>query len=316
MSLEQDQFRSHEEWFMNFLWNTDQKQVQIRTIMDFLGSGGFPDLRNRLVDPNYSLGFLFVGGGTGKSELGIANWLLQIRRLVENSQGADVYKDNIDITYEDPSIQMHERFRDEYRAMDLAHLIKERSAERFEDPHFTPPDVDIALGLQMWSYIEGWQGSEFELNPLTKFARTATQKKGFGVLSIQSRGGDLHATRGEHFPELHGHEDIVAEDIEEELKRLQIDFQSVTKSAFTSVGSCFRDGVFNPNSTGKGILSFMFRKDWDSLDPSMQQAVAQKTERLVRLNRRHSLARKPTLIFRDTFIFIPGNQEILGANSV
>lgn len=291
-SKEQQQFNNRPEWFNAFLANTNQKIVQ-EAVLAGVFESRYPTLWKRIADPEYSLEILFAGGGTGESETLFA---LRVKKL-RGEKGLE----NVSLYYEDVSFQMYERFKATARTHGIDHTVKEYSIHKFEDPYYVPPDVDIALGFQMWSYVRRSKDSVAKMSPLEKFAKTVQKKGGIAVLSLQSQEGDLHAVRGKRIPLFHGHPDLVAEEVQGELKNLGINFYAKTAEAVTDISSCFQEGKFDPTAEGKNILSFMLRASWDSLTEQQQQEVAEDIKKLVVKNGPEQL------FFRDTYLFIPGD---------
>jgi hypothetical protein len=291
---EQQQFTSHDEWYRSFLANTSQKAVQKETLNRTL-QNEYPDLWNKITDPQYPFSLLLIGAGTGESEIAFA-------ADIKNTRATGLSK--VSIYYEDVSSQMHERFRGTTKGFGINDSVIAHYLEAFEDDSFIPPAADLTLGFQMWYYVGDWQGVELENNSLLKLVSTVQERKGLAMLSMQSRRGDLHAIRGPRIPILHGHQDLVSEDVEKELERLGITFRAKQVDSVTDVNSFFQNGDFDPSLEGKNILSFMLRKDWNSLTMGQQRGVANDVLALTERNGGQHL------VFRDRFILIPGDQNL------
>lgn len=310
--VDQDQFRQHTEWYAAFLRNTGQKITQeYQTLFDLQVK--FPYMRERLGADEFA--FLFVGGGTGQSEAAL---VFDVAHNGKRSTRFFTGRDNLEgltVDYVDPSAQMNKKFKERLHRFGLTQTLRSSEIRKFENPFYVPPDADLTLGFQMWYYVNGWQGVPSEQNPLVKFARTVHKKGGVAVLSVQSQDGDLFAVRGNQLPKIHGYNDLVAETVLEELKRLGLAFETSTARSVTEISSCFQDEEFKPTEEGKNILSFMLRTSWDKLPATQQQEVAEAVKRLVHKNEQDPYAflhqDKKVLVFRDTYIYIPGDQPRL-----
>ena len=148
-------------------------------------------------------------------------------------------------------------------------------------------------------YIGNWEGVPRDKNSLLKFVN-AIKSGGVGLIILLSSTHDYYPIRKEMTPQLYpGAEEQYGEQLIPALDALGISRRlEVVQSRF-DVSPCFDGDAFSPAGTGKHIVSWILRADWD------QQPVSRKSrvETLIR----DAVAKngKKELICRDLFIWLP-----------
>ncbi len=279
-------FQDKKEWFQAFLRNTDQKVEQKKGALAIL-QNLYPNLWERIQDPNYPFVSVFVGAGSGGMEIPLMEEFAKIREDA----------DSFTVFCEDPSSEM----RDEFFS-NASDAMKKQVAEYillpFEDPAYLPPQADFALASHVWYFVKNWIGVDKEKNALVKFASLIQEKKGGGLITLQSNTGGRYLINSACASLIGKNKELVAEKIAEELDRLGIDYRIVPLESHLNVSSCFEKGRFNPNFEGKCLLSFLLFEWWDDLPSDVQERM--KDEFLARIEANG----KEELVMRDLQICI------------
>ena len=286
-------FSKHPEWFYAFLKNTDQKAIQSKVLIEGLKLR-YPNIWERVSNPAVDLKILMLGAGVGTSEIAFLEEVRERRGL-----------ENVSAYYEDPSPQMAGGFRYAAYSAGVESIVKQYEDRHFEDPSYHPPNVDITLAFQLWHYVDNWQGVPKEKNSLTKLARTIQEKDGVALLSLQSIGSDNSNIRKKYIPEVHGIDEIVAEDITDELAKIDVPYDYIICDSRLDVSSIVQGDDYSPAQEGKDILSFILRKPWDSLSNTMRARIMRDIRSIVDVNG------KPEFVLRDGYIWIPETTNTL-----
>lgn len=216
--IEPAAFHDRKDWFAAFLKNTDQKEVQKRATLITLQEH-FPHLWERIQDSNYQFTSVFVGAGSGGTEIPLMKEFVKARN---NSANFTTY-------CEDPSPHMMDEFFSAAKG-DIADQIVEYILLSFEDPAYDPPQADLALASHVWYFIQDWKGVEKERNTLVKFASILSQRSGAGIITLQSKTSDRYSLNADCAVMRGVDEELVAEKIVDELQRLGINFKNPLKS--------------------------------------------------------------------------------------
>ncbi len=297
-SKQQDAFTAHAEWFGAFLRHTDQKLVTKKAILEGIQTN-FPKLWGKIATPEQPLNLLYVGVGNGGLEIPLTKEFIKAHSTA----------DNINVFCEDPSEEMMKGFNQKANDEGLSDNIKAYDLNPFESEEYKPPEekADLAIASHVWYYVNGWRDVPKDENSLTKFANTIAQD-GVGLIALQSQTSDNFAIRSVQSPRIHNTNELAGEEVVAELDKLGIEHKQVIIESHTDVSQCFQDGVFNPTDEGKLLLSFILRADWDKLtgnsekDNETREMVAKKLTEIVETNQ------KLEMVFRDSYIWIPGQQ--------
>jgi hypothetical protein len=283
-TIELPAFDHHKEWFAAFLRNTTQKEMQKQATLSLL-QFELPDVWQRIQDPQYRFVSVFVGAGSGGTEIPLIEELGKIRGSLNN----------FSTFCEDPAPEMKKEFF--LNAKDKI-VIEEYSLKSFEDPSYSPPQADLVLASHIWYFIKRWKGVEKKDNTLVKFASLLTERSGVGIITLQSQMSDRY-TLNAYGALLRGTDrEVVAEEIVDELKRLGIHHRITMVESRLNVESCFQQEQFDPNNEGKCLLSFLIFTSWDELPFEAKEGVKEKFLSQVNNNG------KKELILRDLQIAI------------
>lgn len=299
---QQDAFTSHADWFGAFLRHTDQKLITKNAVLGGIKEQ-YPKLWNKITQPKEPLNLLYLGVGNGGLEIP-----LTLEFIKAHGNGIS---DNISVFCEDPSQEMKEQFSKKANDESLSDIIKDYSLDKFESEEYHLPNekADFVSASHVWYYVDSWRDVPKEKNSLTKFT-DAIAEDGVGLIALQSATSDNFAIRSTQSPRIHQTNELSGEEVVVELKKLGIKHDHVVIESHTDVSECFQNGVFDPTKEGKLLLSFILRADWDKLsgdkekDDETREMVAKKLTEIVDANE------KPEMIFRDSYIWIPGQTNL------
>ncbi len=295
---QQATFTSHNEWFGAFLRHTNQKPVTLQAVLD--GINNHETLRRHLQDSLYHFTATYVGAGNGGLEIPLTQELKALR-------GA-----NITITCEDPSAQLRREFLASAQKNGIPFYRNNYSQLPFQSTEYTPPPSDLIIASHVGYYIPDWadgKKANRDNNSLLKFV-DAIKEGGLGLIALQSEQSDNFTIRSKWSPRLHRTKERTGEQIATTLETLGVAYTKEVIEARTDVSSCFqgKNGTFEPSDEGKLLLSFILRKDWNSLTPREQKEVGKLLTSITDKNGERVMK------FKDTYIWIE-NQELPNHNS-
>ena len=278
-------FQDRKEWFAAFLKNTDQKETQKKGTLLVLQTV-FPSLWERIQNPRYPFTSIFVGAGSGGMEIPLMKEIGKIRG-----------EPSFTVFCEDPSSEMRDLFFLNADS-EIQKQVAEYNLLPFEEETYQPPQADFVLASHVWYFIKNWKGVEKERNALVKFTSLFEEKKGGGLITLQSQTSDRYCLNAACAELLGKKKELVAEEIALELERLGIDHQILQIESHLNVSSCFEAGRFNPNDEGKCLLSFLLFTSWEDLPSDVKERMKEEFLSKVKTNG------KEELILRDLQICI------------
>jgi hypothetical protein len=155
ININQTGFRDRREWLATHLRNTDQKAVQLKTIIDKLKKD-FSSVWSRIQDHNYEFIGVLIGAASGGLEI----------PLIQEFITARGNKKNFGFFAEDISPVMKEEFCSLASCLNLKDTIKSYDLSPFENPKYSPPLADFILASHSWYYISSWREEPRQTNAL------------------------------------------------------------------------------------------------------------------------------------------------------
>ena len=288
---QQEVFQMHADVFGAFLRNTDQKPVQLAATLKGLRTE-FPAVWSRVMSPDKEFHGVFIGAGNGVPERMLVKEMITARG---SSSGINVY-------LMDTSQQLGLEYLMAVQGDEqLSGITREYQIHSFESDNYSiPHPADIALASHVFYYIPIDEAN------LKKFS-DGISPQGVGLITLQSETSDNFAIRSKYSPKVYpGSEERYGEEISEVLDASGIDYKSQVVECHTDISSCFDErGGFNPNVEGKLLLSFLLRASWDTVSPAIQHELAKDLSVIAEKNKLVGYE-KPTMVFRDLFVWIPG----------
>jgi adenine phosphoribosyltransferase len=236
-----DFFSKNKVFYSIFLHNTDQKEVASRYISLNLAN------KNR----NKILRFLCIGGGSGDADLSI------IKKLKNR---------NIIIDYVDPSKEMSDEFIRKSKKLKLNRYLGNINIDKFESDTYLPNKADIIFCINSLYFIDNWKKNA-KCNSLMKLYDNLNEN-GLAVIVIRSNESD-HT----NLKKIVGGGRTTGEVVRRVLNKLKIPYFMEIVPSHINISSCFLDGEFNPDETGKKLMNFIFGNRWNNLEYSKRRKV-------------------------------------------
>ncbi|MCK4669940.1 MAG: hypothetical protein KAT43_01960 [Nanoarchaeota archaeon] len=238
-----DIYNQNRGYFLSFLKHTDQKPNTVAR-MEARLKAYFPRIVEAFAAYSPEGQVLTIGSGAGD------DYFPLLHRFPN---------DNIVTTFHEPNLGMAIQFFIKYLAsgfrFDNLEIHKQPLTNAFVSTEKNK--YALCVGTHCFYYIDDWESS-------IRGLVDSTRPGGVAAVTLTSREGDLYKFRERFFPAVGNGKPKCAEDLEELLGRMGIDF--ISEDFESSL-------IVDDEEEEKNVLSFMLRKHYDQLDDATKAEI-------------------------------------------